>query len=39
MIYVLEEDWGVTDHDWSDEEEQDQESQSFVDRLVDWLGL
>lgn len=39
MIWMLEEDWGVTDRDWSDEEEQVQEPKSVVDRLIDWLGL
>ncbi len=39
MIWMLEEDWGVTDHDWSDEEEQIDENKSVVDRIIDWLGL
>lgn len=39
MIWMLEEDWGVTDHDWSDEEEHEQEPKSVVDLIIDWLGL
>lgn len=39
MIWMLEEDWGVTDKDWSDEEPTTEEPKTLVDRLIDFLGL
>lgn len=39
MIWMLEEDWGVTDKDWSDEEPKPEEPKSVIDKLIDYLGL